>query len=128
MVAGRLITPLQGISSRAAAAGIEVASAPTDDAEAEPQAAEGADLIIVVAATTSGESRDPESLAPDGGVGDLIGAVSARRGERVVLLVQSPGAFVAPWLDSVAGVLVMFLGGQETGGAWASGPPLGGCR
>ncbi|CAK0911988.1 unnamed protein product [Prorocentrum cordatum] len=120
MVAGRLITPLQGISSRAASAGIEVASAPTDDVEAGLQAADGADLIIVVAATTSGESRDRDSLALDGGVGDLIGAVSDRSGKPVVVLVQSPGAFVAPWVDSADGVLVMFLGGQETGAAWAS--------
>merc|ERR1740138_2012114 len=120
MVAGRLTTPLQGISSRAVAADIEVASAPTDEIDAGLQAADGADLIIVVAATTSGESRDRENLALDGDVGDLIDAVSAKSGKRVVVLVRSPGAFVAPWRDSVAGILVMFLGGQETGAAWAS--------
>ncbi|CAK0811902.1 unnamed protein product [Prorocentrum cordatum] len=63
---------------------------------------------------------DRESLALDGGVGDLIGALSAQHGDRLVVLVQSPGAFVAPWRDSVAGILAMFLGGQETGAAWAS--------
>jgi len=120
MVSGRLITPLRGISSRAAAGNIEVASSPTDDVEAGLEAAGAADLVVVVAATTSGESRDRESLALDGGVGDLIGALSAQHGDRLVVLVQSPGAFVAPWRDSVAGILAMFLGGQETGAAWAS--------
>jgi len=36
-----------------------------------------------------------------------------------VVLVQAPGAVLMPWRDSVEGVLVMFLGGQQTGDAWA---------
>jgi len=37
-----------------------------------------------------------------------------------VVLVQAPGAVVMPWRDSVEAILVLFLGGEETGNAWAS--------
>jgi len=38
---------------------------------------------------------------------------------RTVVLAQIPGAVVMPWRDSVDGIMALFLGGQETGSAWA---------
>jgi len=70
-----------------------------------------------VAATTSGEGRDRASLELDGGVDATIAAVSGMR--PTVVLAQVPGAVTMPWRDSVDSILAMFLGGQETGSAWA---------
>jgi len=38
----------------------------------------------------------------------------------VVVLLEVPGAVLMPWADVVDAIAVMFLGGQETGNAWAS--------
>jgi beta-glucosidase len=38
----------------------------------------------------------------------------------VVVLLELPGAVLMPWVDAVDAIAVMFLGGQETGNAWAS--------
>jgi beta-glucosidase len=38
----------------------------------------------------------------------------------VVVLLQVPGAVLMPWAHDVDAIATMFLGGQETGAAWAS--------
>jgi len=77
-----------------------------------------ADLTIVVAGTSSGESKDRESLSLDDDADSLIAAV-AQTGSKVVVLTQICGAILMPWKDQVSGILSLFLGGQETGSAWA---------
>ncbi|CAE7558889.1 bglB [Symbiodinium pilosum] len=44
-------------------------------------------------------------------------AVSAAK--QTVVLIQAPGAVVMPWKKSADAILMMFLGGEETGTAWA---------
>lgn len=112
------VTPLQGLSRRAAQAGMSVVAAPSDNVSEALAAALEADVVLVVAATTSGESVDRASLDLDGNVSDLIKAVS-RVSKRVVVLVQAPGAVLMPWRGEVQAILALFLGGQETGSAWA---------
>merc|ERR1712066_263106 len=111
-------TPLQGITDRAAQAGIEVLSAATDDTRSVARVATKADVTIVVAGTSSGESMDRESLKLDGGADDLIKFLAPRT-KRLVVLLQIPGAVLMPWHEAVDGIAVMFLGGQETGAAWS---------
>lgn len=38
----------------------------------------------------------------------------------VVVLLEVPGPILMPWADMVDGIALMFLGGQETGNAWAA--------
>jgi len=117
--AGQVVNPLEGIKQRAASSGIEVLAS-TSNSRAEASAvASRADLVIVVAATTSGEGRDRPHLHLDGFADGLISAVAASA-KKTVVLVQAPGAVLMPWKDEVDGIAVMFLGGQETGNAWAS--------
>jgi len=118
IVAGRVVTPLEGIRGRAAAAGVRVVASPSNDIAAALEAVRGADVAIVVGATTSGETRDRADLSLDDGADGLIAAVAAACSNTVVLM-QLPGAVVMPWRDSVAAILTMFLGGQATGSAWA---------
>jgi beta-glucosidase len=112
-----VVTALDGIRRRAARDGIEVLSSPTNNIKGAMRVARRADVAIVVAGSTSGESRDRESLALDGNADHLIAAV-AKQAKHVIVLLQVPGAVLMPWKLAVDAILVMFLGGQETGNAW----------
>mmetsp|Transcript_63261 Transcript_63261/g.120684 ORF Transcript_63261/g.120684 Transcript_63261/m.120684 type:complete len:724 (-) Transcript_63261:155-2326(-) len=119
VTAGNLVTPLDGIKRRAAAAGIEVIAEASDDRHRVTAAAAQADLTVVVAATTSWEGSDRSTLNLDNNANALVDAVAAQV-SKVVVIVQAPGAVLMPWRDSVQAIGLMFLGGQETGSAWAS--------
>lgn len=118
MVAGNVVTPLAGLEACARSLGIEVIASPSNNITAGIQAARKADVVIVVAATTSGESVDRPNLHLDDNSDMLIGSVAASNDNTVVLL-QVPGAVLMPWRHSVSSILTMFLGGQMTGAAWA---------
>ncbi|CAE8600067.1 unnamed protein product [Polarella glacialis] len=77
VVAANVVTPLEGLRRRAALAGIDVISPPSNDVAEALAAAQRADVVIVVAATTSGESEDRPDLSLDDGVDDLIAALAA---------------------------------------------------
>ena len=65
-----------------------------------------------------GESVDRPNLSLDSGADALIAAVAAAA-PKTVALVAAPGAFLTPWRAEVAAAAVLFLGGQESGSAWA---------
>ena len=71
-----------------------------------------ADVAIVFVATDSSEGSDRASLHFDDGADDLIAAVAAAAPKTVVSAV-SPGAALTPWRDSVAGLTLGFMPGQE---------------
>mmetsp|Transcript_15096 Transcript_15096/g.38814 ORF Transcript_15096/g.38814 Transcript_15096/m.38814 type:complete len:722 (-) Transcript_15096:234-2399(-) len=119
VVAGHVVSALAGLKRRAAAAGIAVIESTTDDVDAAVAAAMQADVTIVVAATTSGEASDRADLNLDNGANGLISEV-AKHASKTVVLAQVPGAVVMPWRDQVSAILTLFLGGQETGAAWAN--------
>jgi beta-glucosidase len=112
-----VVTAFDGISKRAMASGITILNASSDNIAEAIQAAGEADLTIVVAGTSSGESRDRDDLNLDNNANELIAAVSGT-GAKVVVLTQICGAILMPWKDDVSGILSLFLGGQETGSAW----------
>lgn len=100
------------------ALGITVLSDTSGNTDTADKARE-ADLAIVVGATTCGEEMDRADLSLDDNVNALIGAVAAT-GTPTVVIAQTPGTLVMPWRDVVKSIAVMFLGGQETGAAWAN--------
>merc|ERR1740121_257654 len=63
--------------------------------------------------------KDRKDLNLDGGADALIEAV-AKVSKNTIVLMQIPGVVVMPWRGSVSAILAMFLGGQETGNAWAA--------
>jgi len=98
-----------------------VFASPSNDIQDALLISKLADTVVIVAATTSGESRDREHLHLDDEADDLIRTLSLiERGKRIIVLMQVPGAVVMPWRDGVDGILAMFLGGQETGTAWGA--------
>lgn len=113
----RVVRPIDGIRSRASAAGIVVIEANTDHISEAEDAVGDADVTIVVGATTSREGVDRASLNLDH-VDEFIANVS-KAAKRTVVLSQTPGAVLTPWRESVHAIALMFLGGQATGAAWA---------
>mmetsp|Transcript_101706 Transcript_101706/g.265251 ORF Transcript_101706/g.265251 Transcript_101706/m.265251 type:complete len:947 (+) Transcript_101706:44-2884(+) len=119
VVATNVVKALDGIKSRAKADGIDVLQSPSNSADECRDIAGKADVVLVVAGTTSGESRDRENLHLDDNADELIEA-AGKANSKTVVLVQAPGAVVMPWHESAAAILVLFLGGQETGSAWGA--------
>lgn len=82
-------------------------------------AARSADVAIVFADTPSGEGADRPDLSLPGAQDALISAVAAANPHTVVLL-NTPGAVLMPWLGSVAAVLEAFYPGEQDGAATAA--------
>jgi len=120
VTAGYVVTPLDGIRRRAKALGIPEVLYANDTISAAVAVAKKSDLTILVVATTSGEAMDRPNLSLDNGADALIAAVAAVA-KNLVVIAQIPGAVLMPWRDSpnVSAIAAMFLGGQETGNAWA---------
>jgi len=112
VTAFNITTPLKAIQDRAAQLGIVVTYTQNVSVAAQ------ADVTIVFGATTSGEAADRPNLTLDNDADELIKQV-ADLASRTVVLLQIPGVTLMPWHESVTAIAVMFLGGQETGGAWA---------
>jgi len=117
-LAGNVVTPFDGLRAKAKSLNMEVMESLTDDPIVAAQVAKKVDIAIIVAGTTSGESRDRLNLNLDGDVDKLIDAVR-KVAKKTIVLVAAPGAVVMPWRNEVDGIAIMFLGGQETGHAWA---------
>ena len=81
-------------------------------------AARKADVAVVVVGHKVGEGMDRMSLALPGDQDALISAVAAANPHTVVIL-QTGGAVTMPWLNKVAGVMEMWLSGDEAGSAAA---------
>ena len=118
VTASYVVTPLDGLSWTADDGAI-VATSTSNDASAAVEAARVADVTVVVVATTSQEGKDRTSLALDDDADALVRAVAGVNTTKTVVLVQTPGAVIMPWVDDVDAIAMMFLGGEETGAAWA---------
>jgi len=121
VAAPKVSTPLKALQERAAAAGIHTLNDDSDlDLANRSQVlmfVEQADVIIIVAATTSTEDKDRSTLSLDDGVDELIEEVSKQR--PTIVLIEAPGAVLTPWRDKTFAIACMFLGGEKTGSAWA---------
>lgn len=76
------------------------------------------DVAVVVVGDVETEGSDRESLALPGQQDQLIAAVAAAN-PRTVVVSQSGGPVLMPWLASVPAVLQLWYGGQQVGAALA---------
>ncbi len=83
------------------------------------RAAHHAKVAVVFAGSFSSEAFDRPSLGLPGDENDLIAAVAAANPHTVVV-VNSGGPVLMPWLGSVAGVLEAWYPGEEDGAAVAA--------
>jgi beta-glucosidase len=112
------VTPLRGITAMAETMGIDVVSSASNNVDAALALVRDADMTIVSVGTSATEDQDRASLNLDDGADAFISAIAAAA-KATVVLAQAPGPFLTPWRDEVQGIAALFLGGQETGNAWA---------
>ncbi|MBO0804407.1 MAG: glycoside hydrolase family 3 C-terminal domain-containing protein [Nocardiopsaceae bacterium] len=117
VTAPSLVTPLQGITSRAGR-GVTVSYAPTDVPKAVA-AARSSDVAVVFASDSESEGSDLSSINLPSAENKVISAVAAANPNTVVVL-NTGSAVTMPWLGKVRGVLEAWYPGQEDGDAIAA--------
>jgi beta-glucosidase len=120
----RYVTPRQGIEQRAGA-GIEVRFDPGQTPEAGAAAASGADVAIVFASDHQMEFVDKPCLTlecgnPDHGDQDGLIAAVAAANPRTIVVLETGGPVLMPWVDQVPAVVEAWYPGQEGGSAIAA--------
>jgi len=120
---GAAVWPLTGIQN-AAGPNVKVTYTPGDDNGTTdiPQAvtaAKAATDAIIFVSLPEGEESDLKTLDLSSADETMISDVVAANPNTIVVL-NSGGPVVMPWLSSVAGVFENWYGGQETGAAMAA--------
>jgi beta-glucosidase len=110
-------SPLQAIRAKAPQA--QVTYVDGRDPAAAAEAARTADLAIVFATQWTTEAQDVDSLALPDNQDALIAAVAKANAKTVVVL-ETGGPVLMPWLDQVPAVLQAWYPGQRGGEAIAS--------
>lgn len=126
-----VVSPLQALTARAARDGDTVVYSDGNDVQAAAALAKSSDLAVVYAGYVESEGTDQSNLDYNYGVcslvcqtqpansDQLISAVAAANPHTVVVL-NTGGPAVMPWLGKVQSVLEMWYPGEEDGNAAAA--------
>ncbi|MRW88992.1 glycosyl hydrolase [Duganella sp. FT80W] len=109
-------SPLKAIQARAP--GAKVVYNDGSDPAASARAAADADVVLVFAQQWVGEALDAVSLALPGNQDALIGAV-AKANPKTVVVLETSGPVLMPWVDQTAGILQAWYSGTSGGEAIA---------
>jgi len=118
-----VVTPREGIATRAGA-GVDVRYDPGDDPARAAALARTADAAVVVVADTAGEGADKPCLALDCGAGlgpkrdELIERVAAAN-DRTVVVLETAGPVLTSWRNEVEAVVEAWYPGSGGGAAIA---------
>jgi beta-glucosidase len=115
-VAPYIVSPLEGIRKRSNG---KVTSYDGADPSAAAEAAGHADNAIVFVQTNESEGDDRNDLSLPDNQDALIAAVAAAN-PRTIVVLNTGGAVLMPWLDRVAGLIQGWYPGQEEGNALAA--------
>ncbi len=113
-----VISPLEGIRKRAGAA-IKVTYSDGSDLAGAAGVAKAASVAIVFASTVEGEGHDRPNLELPGNQDELVKTVAAANPKTIVVL-NTGGPVLMPWVDQVRGVIEAWYPGQEDGNAIAA--------
>ena len=116
VVAPYVISPFDGISKRTKG---KVTSDNGADLDKAAAAARAADVAVVFVRTEETEGDDRPDLKLPNNQDALISAVAAANKKTIVVL-DTGGPVLMPWIDQVAGVLEAWYSGQEDGNAIAA--------
>ena len=127
-----VVTPLQAMQNRASKNGDTVTYASSQNAQAAAATAQAADVAVVFINDVETEGADRPDLVAHSGTCSLVGGCTydhvdqnalvsavAAANKHTVVVVQSGGPIVMPWLGKVAGVLENWYPGQVDGSAVA---------
>jgi beta-glucosidase len=118
VMAPYIVSPSAAIADASGGATVSYSPGESDPATAATAAADS-DVAIVVLSVASSEFTDRPSLSLTTAQNALVEAIAAAN-PRTIVVLDTPGAVLMPWLDSVAGVLAAWYPGQENGKALAS--------
>jgi beta-glucosidase len=113
-----VISPFDGIRKRVGA-DAQVSYADGSDLSKAAATARSADVAIVFVHTDETEGKDRPDLKLPGNQDQLIAAVAAA-GKKTIVVLDTGGPVLMPWIDSVAGVTEAWYPGQEDGNAIAA--------
>ena len=116
VVAPYVISPFDGIGKRGKG---KVTSADGDDLDKAAAAARAAEVAVVFVRTEETEGDDRPDLKLPNNQDALIAAVAAANKNTIVVL-DTGGPVLMPWIDQVAGVIEAWYPGQEDGNAIAA--------
>jgi len=119
MACENLVSPEDGIRTRAAQAGATVVWNDGSDLVSAAATAAQADVVVVTGYQRMGEFADVPDLKLQGNGDALIQAVAAANPNTVVAL-QTGSAVEMPWLHQVRAVVETWYAGQQMGTALAS--------
>jgi len=119
VAATNAVSPLQGLTARAATVGAKVAYADGSDPSAAAALAAQASVAIVFAYDheTEGEDRPNLELPDDQ---DTLIADVVRANPNTIVVLETGGPVLMPWLGSVPAVLETWYPGQQAGVAIAA--------
>lgn len=113
-----IVSPVDGLR-KAAASGASITYAEGADLAAAAAAARKAQVAIVFVHTDETEGRDRPNLVLPSNQDEMIAAVAAANPKTIVVL-DTGGPVLMPWIDKVAGILEAWYPGQEDGNAIAA--------
>ena len=118
MIAPYVVTPLDGIRKRVAGHA-QVSYADGSDMAKAAEVAKTAKAAIVFVNTDDSEGRDRPNLELPNHQDELIEAVAAANPNTIVVL-NTGGPVLMPWVDKVSGLIEAWYPGQEDGTAIAA--------
>jgi beta-glucosidase len=118
VTASSVVSPQAGITARAGS-GVTVSAYSGSDPTQAAAAAAGAQVAIVFASYSEGEGSDLTSIDLPNNQDQLIESVAAANPNTIVVL-NTGGPVLMPWLSSVKGVIEDWYPGQDDGTAIAA--------
>jgi beta-glucosidase len=118
VVAPYVVTPLMGIRQRAGAQ-VQVSYADGTDLAQAAKAARAAVTAIVFVSTDEGEGADRPDLELPGNQDQIVSTV-ARANPRTIVILNTGGPVLMPWINEVRGLIEAWYPGQEDGNAIAA--------
>jgi beta-glucosidase len=115
---GPVISPLQGITSRAGS-GVNVSNYSGTTPKDAAATAKKAQVAVVFANNFESEGSDLSNITLQDNQNALISAV-AKANPNTIVVLNTGGPVTMPWLNSVQGVLEAWYPGQQDGAAIAS--------
>ncbi|TAM82985.1 MAG: glycosyl hydrolase [Acidobacteria bacterium] len=118
VVAPYVVSPLEGIRKRAGE-GINVTYADGSDIAGAARMAKSAEVAIVFVNTVEGEGHDRSNLELPGNQDQLISTVASAN-PRTIVVLNTGGPVLMPWINHVSSVVEAWYPGQEDGNAIAA--------